>query len=374
MRLTLLALIAFASIAEQTPIAAQTDTNVREPLKVATQGRFEIGAGISDRIGDQPDNWPLLRQQFSIITPENCMKPQSIQRTPGARNFDVADRFVQFAQDNKLRIVGHCLVWAKDDRTYDWYYKDGDAIAEKDVLLARMREDILIEVGRYKGKIAMWDVVNEALDDGDEYLRPSGWVRACGEEFIAEAFRAAHEADPDALLIYNDYNNESPKKREKMIRLIETLQAQDVPIHAIGLQGHYEIDRIPFTEIEDTIVAVKKLGLKVVVSELDIDVIPRGRWWAEGGKFRDEMALINPYADGCPDEILQKQAEQYAALFRIFSKHSDTILRVSFWNLHDGDSWLNDFPWKRVNHPLLFDRNRNPKPAYHAVQDALQSK
>jgi endo-1,4-beta-xylanase len=342
-----------------------------DSLREAVAGRFEIGVGINDRIPDQKENWPLLEQQFSIITPENCMKPQGIQPTLGNRNYDVADRFVQFATDHRLRVVGHCLVWAKDDRTYPWYFLDGEQPATKEVLLARMRSDILDIVGRYRGKIAMWDVVNEALDDGDVDLRPSGWVNACGESFIAEAFRAAHEADPDAILIYNDYNNELPKKREKMLRLIASLQSQKVPIHAVGLQGHYEIDRIPFEEIENTIVAVQKLGLKLVVSELDIDVIPRGRWWAENGKFREEMAKINPYADGAPPEVLERQAEQYARLFAIFSKHSDAILRVSFWNLHDGESWLNYFPWTRVNHPLLFDRQRQPKPAFPAVLEAL---
>ncbi|MCU0708262.1 MAG: endo-1,4-beta-xylanase [Pirellula sp.] len=345
-----------------------------DSLRGAAAGRFEIGVGINDRIPEQKENWPLLKQQFSIITPENCMKPQSIQRTLGAFDFQVPDRFVEFAVTHDLRIVGHCLVWAKDDRTYDWYYKEGDRALNGQELNARMRSDIHKLVSRYRGKIAMWDVVNEALDDGEEYLRPSGWVSACGETFIAEAFRAAHEADPEALLIYNDYNNELPKKREKMLRLIRSLQEQNVPLHAIGLQGHYEIDRIPFDEIEQTIVDVRKLGLKVVVSELDIDVIPRGRWWAENGKYREELATLDPYPNGLPDDLQQRLAEQYAKLFSIFAKHSDAILRVSFWNLHDGESWLNYFPWKRVNHPLLFDRDRLPKPAYDAVLKALATR
>ena len=144
-----------------------------------------------------------------------------------------------------------------------------------------------------------------------------------------------------------------------------------MPVHAIGLQGHYEIDRIPFDEIDATLNAARKLGVKVVVSELDIDVIPRGRWWADGGAHREEMAKIDPYRDGCPPEVLQRQAEQYARLFTIFRKHADVIARVSFWNLHDGQSWLNYFPWNRVNHPLLFDRKGQPKPAYDAVIKAL---
>ena len=140
----------------------------------------------------------------------------------------------------------------------------------------------------------------------------------------------------------------------------------------MGLQGHYELDHVPFADIEATLVALGELGIKVVVSELDIDVIPRGKWWAEGGKYRDELSKSNPYVDGCPPDILQRQAEQYGKLFQIFRKHADVIARISFWDLHDGQSWLNDFPWKRTNHPLLFDRASQPKPAFDSVMKALK--
>jgi len=233
--------------------------------------------------------------------------------------------------------------------------------------LQRMKTHIDTVVGRYRGKIAMWDVVNEALDDGTNYLRSSCWSKACGEEFIVKAFHYAHAADPNALLIYNDYNNEFPSKFRKMLRLIDSLRAQNTPIHAVGLQGHYELDAVPFDDLEKILSAMKSLGMKVVVSELDIDVIPRARWWANNGVEREALSKLNPYRDGCPPEILERQAEQYARLFRLFKKYSDQIIRVTFWNLHDGQSWLNDFPWKRVNYPLLFDRHGEPKPAYTAV-------
>jgi endo-1,4-beta-xylanase len=264
------------------------------------------------------------------------------------------------------------LVWAKDDRTPAWFYLDGDKPASKEVLLARMKTYIETVAGRYRGKIAMWDVVNEALADGGGYLRESGWTRACGEEFIAKAFEYAHAADPDALLIYNDYNNELDGKREQMLKLLADLRARKAPVHAIGLQGHYELDKVPYAELEKTLIALRAEGMKAVVSELDIDVILRSRWWADGGKHRAEIAKINPYADGCPPEILTRQAEQYAKLFALFRRYPDVIIRVSFWNLHDGQSWLNDFPWKRANHPLLFDRQGQPKPAYHSVLQALR--
>jgi endo-1,4-beta-xylanase len=352
-------------------LRAQAQDRAQATLKSATRDLFEIGVGINDRIADRPADHQLLLSQFGMVTPENCMKPAQVQAAEGKWDFAQADRFVDFATKSGLKVVGHCLVWAKDDRTPAWFYRDGEKPASPELLLERMRQHIQTEVKRYRGRIAMWDVVNEALDDGKEYLRLSGWSKACGEEFIAKAFEYAHAADPDAVLIYNDYNNELPAKREKQIRLLRSLLEKKIPVHAVGLQGHYEIDRVPFKDIEDTLVAMRELGVKVVISELDIDVIPRAKWWADGGKHREELARLNPYRDGCPPEILKRQAEQYAGLFGIFRRHADTIARVSFWNLHDGQSWLNDFPWKRVNHPLLFDRQGNPKPAFGAVMSAL---
>jgi endo-1,4-beta-xylanase len=332
---------------------------------------FDIGVGISDRISERANDWALLTNQFSIVTPENCMKPDPVQRAEGRFNFRQPDAFVAFAAASQLKVCGHCLVWAKDDRTPPWFFKDGDQPANRELLLQRMKSHIDTVAGRYRGRIAMWDVVNEALDDGTHFLRPSGWTAACGEEFLIKAFEYAHAADPEALLIYNDYNNELPGKREKLIRLVKLLRERKAPVHAIGLQGHYEIDRIPFKDIEATLVAMRELGMKVVVSELDIDVIPRSKWWADDGKHREELARLDPYRDGCPPELLQRQAEQYAELLRLFRKHADVIARVSFWNLHDGQSWLNGFPWRRVNHPLLFDRQGMPKPAFDAVISAM---
>lgn len=341
-------------------------------LRAATEGTFLIGVGLSDSIAARPQDWPLLLSQFNCLTPENSLKPDPVQRVQGQFRFSQPDAFVDFATSNHLQVVGHCLVWAKDDRTPPWFYRDGTNVASGELLLARMKKHIDTVVGRYRGRIAMWDVVNEALDDGTNYLRSSGWSQACGEEFIVKAFEFAHAADPRALLIYNDYNNELTDKRAKLLRLVRSLRERNAPLHAIGLQGHYEIDRIPFADLEATLVAMRGLGIKVVVSELDIDVIPRGRWWADGGQHREELSKLNPYAEGCPPEILQRQAEQYGRLFRLFRKYSDVIARVSFWNLHDGQSWLNDFPWRRVNHPLLFDRAGRPKPAFEAVLAALR--
>jgi endo-1,4-beta-xylanase len=362
-----LAIVALTA-ASALSVAADPD---RKTLREAAGDRFEIGVGISDRIPERPEDWPLLTTQFSAVTPENCMKPVAIQPEEGKFQFAQADAFVDLATKKGLKVVGHCLVWAKDDRTPPWFFDDKGQPASRELVLERMRTHIETVVGRYRGRIAAWDVVNEALDDGGEFIRPSGWERACGEDFIAKAFEFAHAADPDAILIYNDYDNELPGKREKMIRLIESLKAKNVPVHAIGLQGHYQIGTVPTAEIEATLKAMRELGMKVVVSELDIDVVPRNRWWADGGAHREEVAKIDPYREGAPPEVLDQQARDYAELFRIFRLHDDVIGRVSFWNLHDGQSWLNYFPWTRVNHPLLFDREGQPKPAFDAVVGEL---
>jgi len=343
----------------------------RATLKDAADTHFLMGVGIRDHIPKHPEDWPLLVNHFSVVTPENSLKPDPVQVVEGQYRFEAPDAFVDFAQSKNLSVVGHCLVWAKDDRTPPWFFVEDGREASKEVVLARMEEHIKTVVQRYKGRIAAWDVVNEALADGPGYLRESGWTRICGEEFLSRAFQVAHAADPAALLIYNDYNNELDGKREKMIRLVEWMRTNHVPIHAIGLQGHYEIDRVPFAQLRTTLEAMRKLNMKVVISELDIDVIPRGRWWADNGAHRDELKTLNPYVGGCPPDVLRRQAEQYATLFSLFREYSDIIERVSFWNLHDGESWLNSFPWKRENHPLLFDRNRQPKPAFTAVIEAL---
>lgn len=350
---------------------ARAEAATAPSLREAAARLFPIGVGVHDQIANRPEDWALLTTQFSAVTPENCLKPDPVQRREGQFNFTVPDRFVAFANSNRLDVVGHCLVWAKDDRTPPWFFRDGTNQAGGALLLERMNTHIQRVAGRYRGRVAMWDVVNEALDDGTNFLRPSGWTAACGEKFISEAFKTAHLADPKALLIYNDYNNELPAKREKMIRLIQLLRAENAPVHAIGLQGHYEIDRIPFSDLEATLRAMRELKMKVVISELDIDVVPRGRWWADGGAHRDELSKLNPYPGAAPAEILERQAAQYRQLFQLFAKYPDVIARVTFWNLHDGQSWLNYFPWQRTNHPLLFDRAGKPKPAFHAVIEEL---
>jgi endo-1,4-beta-xylanase len=331
--------------------------------------RFVVGVALGGPVPDDysPAERRLILEQFGGVTPENCMKLTALQPREGEFHFEQADDFVAFARENRLEVTGHTLIWAKDDRTPAWVFLDGDKPASRELVLARMRTHIRTVVSRYRGKIASWDVVNEALDDGEPYLRPSQWLTLAGPEFVAKAFEWAHEADPDALLVYNDYNVELPRKREKLFRLVRELRDQGVPLGAVGIQGHWEIDLVPFRDIEALLDSMKTLGLKVMISELDLGLVPRGAWWADGGKNRNEVAKTDPLAGGCPPELLERQACQYAEVFRLFRDRSESIGRVTFWDLHDGRSWLNTFPWKHAEHPLLFDRDAAPKPAFKAV-------
>jgi endo-1,4-beta-xylanase len=355
--------------AENLPSKSQFPS-AREPtLREKFEQQFVVGVAMD---GNLPASYnvaelTLLRTQFAAITPANCMKMTHLQPKEGNFEFSTADSLVTFASSNQMKVCGHCLLWAKDERTPEWIFRDGEQPASRDLLLQRLHMHIKTAAGRYRGKVISWDVVNEALDDGTNFLRPSKWLSTLGDDFIVKAFQFAREADPDAVLIYNDYNVELPGKRAKLLRLLHTLKENHAPIQAVGIQGHFELNTVPYHDLEDTIIAIHELGLKVMFTELDVDVIPRARWWADGGKYHDELSRFNPYTNGCPANVLQQQAEQYGKLFALFLRHRDAIGRVTFWDLHDGRSWLNHFPWDRVNHPLLFDRDTRPKPAFEAI-------
>lgn len=344
----------------------------RRSLKEAVGTRFKMGVGVGNRVLNDPQDVALIQEHFQILTPENCMKPQGIHPAEQRWEFAATDNFASFARQHKLEMVGHCLVWAKDDRTDEWMKLEHDQPVSRETLLKRIESHVSTVVRRYADVVTQWDVVNEAVaDGGDELLRDSVYSRTTGMEFIVTAFKAARANDPDALLIYNDYNGHQPAKRKKLIEFLGKLKELGAPVDAYGMQGHFELGKTSLAELRATFEELKKLGLKVVVSELDIDVVERGRWWAEDGKYRDELRSYNPFEDGLPADEATQLAEQYAGLFRLFVEYQELIERVSFWNLHDGQSWLNYFPWRRTNHPLLFDRQRNPKPAFDAVYQVL---
>ena len=308
----------------------------------------------------------LITSQFDVITPENCMKPRAIQPREGKFNFETADALLAFAEGHGLQVTGHCLLWHTS--CPDWFFRDGDHPASRALVLARMRTHIHTLVGRYRGRVKGWDVVNEAIDDGNAYLRKTSWSTLVGEDFIAKAFEFAHEADPRAELYYNDYGIEAPVKREKALRLIRELQGKGLRIDAVGIQGHWELDAVPFAEIEEAITAFHQAGVKVMITELDLDILRRP---SHGANVAQTAPVLKDlYPDGCPPELLARQAEQYGRLFRLLRTHADAVTRVTFWGLHDGRSWLNSWPARRTNYPLLFDRDCAPKPAFTATIQA----
>ena len=336
-------------------------------LKEAYGERFDVGVAVpSGRLSDAEQG--ILVANFTAVTPENSMKADAIHPEEDRYDFREADEAVKLAQGSKLKVNGHTLVW--HSQCPDWFFSDAGQPASGDLVLKRMREHIHAVMAHFRGKVFSWDVVNEAIADDQGYLRQSKWLNSIGEDFIGEAFRAARAADPKAELYYNDYNIELPEKRAKVLRLIRELKARNVPIDGIGIQGHWILDNVPFKEIEDAIVAFHDEGLKVMITELDIDVVPRRSGADVSGG--DTAGGSNPYAQGCPPEVLQRQAQQYAALFAIFQKHADKVSRVTFWGLDDGRSWLNNWPSKRTNYPLLWSRDLQPKPALQAVLSEAQ--
>ncbi|HEY6330863.1 MAG TPA: endo-1,4-beta-xylanase [Blastocatellia bacterium] len=339
-------------------------------LKDTFKNDFLIGAALNQRIFTEEDarGDALVRAQFNCISPENALKWGSVHPQPDTYNFDMADRYVEFGEKNHMVIIGHNLVW--HHQTPDWVFQDGKGgPASRDVLLARMRDHIHTVVGRYKGRIKGWDVVNEALSN-DGTLRQSPWFKIIGEDYIDKAFEFAHEADPSAELYYNDYSMEGAAKRRGAIKLINRLKAAGIHITAVGLQGHSTLD-LPSRDEEDaTITDFAKLGIKVMITELDIDVLP-GASEFRGADINTRIELsdkVNPYRSGLSEVVQRDLALRYAALFRVFLKHRDVITRVTFWGVTDRDSWLNGWPIPgRTNYPLLFDRNYKPKLAFDAV-------
>lgn len=339
-------------------------------LKTAFEGMFVVGAALNEAhiTGRNTNGVALIKTHFNSITAENALKWQRIHPEPGVYEFELADRFVEFGEQNGMFIVGHTLVW--HHQTPRWVFQgEQGARVDRETLLERMREHIHTVVGRYKGRIKGWDVVNEALDENGN-LRNSPWLRIIGEDFIAKAFEFAHEADPDAELYYNDFSLENKPKRDGAVALIKKLKAQGVPITGVGLQGHYTMDWPSKKQLADTIRAFSKLGVKVMITELDVDVLPRpDRQRGADLTLRYEVdPKLNPYTSGLPDSAQKALAKRYADIFDVLVKHRQAVSRVTFWGVTDRDSWLNYWPMPgRTNHPLLFDRNYQPKPAYYAV-------
>jgi endo-1,4-beta-xylanase len=330
-------------------------------LKDYYKNYFPIGVAVNLRALTGEDS-ALIVREFNSITPENDMKIGLIHPEENRYSFDNADAIVAFAERNRLKIRGHNLVWHYESQTPKWFFKDKDGNqASKELVLQRLKDHITTVVSRYKGKLYAWDVANEVISDRrDEYLRNSEWYKICGEEYIAKAFQWAHEADPNALLFYNDYNEISPVKREKIYKLVKSLKDAGVPVHGVGMQGHWAVNEPTREQLDSTIKRFADLGVQVQITEFDVSVYPKEH---DARERKPEDASTQFTA-----EREQAQLEKYKMSFDVFRKYKNVISGVTFWNVSDRYSWLDNFPVKnRKDYPLLFDTNRQPKKAYWEV-------
>ncbi len=367
----LLSMACAASVGLAILLTISSSANAQTPsLKEVFKGSFLTGAALNPGEFTEADarSAALVKAQFNTITPENVLKWALIHPQPGSYSFDLADRYVSFGEKNHMFIVGHNLVW--HNQTPAWVFQDDKGNpADRETLLKRLHDHVYTVVGRYKGRINGWDVVNEALAE-DGTLRQTPWLKIIGEDYLAKAFQFAHEADPQAELYYNDYNLENEAKLKGALELLRKLQAQGVPITGVGIQGHYHMDLPTNDQVDAAITAFSKLGLMVMITELDVDVLPLALQYmgADVTLSAELQPKLNPYPTGLPDVLQQALAQRYAGLFGVFLKHRGELVRVTFWGVTDGDSWLNNWPVKgRTNYPLLFDRKAQPKPAFDAV-------
>jgi endo-1,4-beta-xylanase len=366
-----------ATISLMTLIATSGFAMAQGSLKEAFKEHFLVGAALNEAqfTEQHPAETALIKAQFNSITSENVMKWEEIHPEPGRFNFGPADRYVSFGEKHGMFMIGHTLVWHQ--QTPRWVFEDGKGgPADRETLLARLRNHIHTVVGRYKGRVHGWDVVNEALDE-DGNLRQSPWLRIIGEEYLVKAFEFAHEADPGAELYYNDFSLENEPKRNGAVRLVKKLQAAGAHITGLGTQTHARLDWPTARQVDETLTAFGKLGLKIMVTELDVDVLPsrNHNQSAEVSLHIAGDSSSNPYTNGLPADVQRALANQYAELFAVYLRHSRTLSRVTFWGVTDETSWLNNWPIRgRTSYPLLFDRQGNPKEAFNTVMHTAAGK
>ncbi|MDV7140562.1 endo-1,4-beta-xylanase [Maribacter sp. TH_r10] len=340
-------------------------------LKDHFKGSFLIGAAINDGHIDRSDSLgiQLLEKEFNSITAENIMKWMYVHPEKDSYFFDTTDKFVALGQENGMYIVGHNLVW--HSQLAEWVNPIKDSLE----MATLLKNHINTIVSRYKGKIDAWDVVNEALNE-DGTLRESVFSNTMGDSFLEVAFKEAAKTDPDAELIYNDYNLWKPEKRDGVVRLVKKLQEKGAKIDGVGIQAHWSLEGPSIEDIENSIIAFSELGVKVSFTELDVTVLPNP-WDLDGAAVNQNYnefegdPTMNPYPNGLPDSVKLQLSNRYQDIFNLFTKHKDKINRVTFWGVQDGQSWLNNWPINgRTNYPLFFDRNYQPKKVYTDIISA----
>ncbi|MBK6825643.1 MAG: endo-1,4-beta-xylanase [Chitinophagaceae bacterium] len=362
------------SPAQQLNTKGQTEKVLKEVYKNA----FLMGTAVTPVItsGTDKASQDIVISHFNSITVENVMKAALINPEPGVFRFGPADDFVAFGAKNNMFIVAHTLVW--HNQCPAWFFTNASGKPNsKAEQIERLREHIRVVAGRYAGKVHAWDVVNEVIDNDGSY-RPTSWVNAFGngDTLVKYAFQFAAEYAPNTELYYNDFNAWRPEKRDGIVRLVKTLQQQGIQIDGVGMQGHWGLNYPRTKYIEDAIDAYAACGIKVMITELDVDVLPltkEGQIIGQGMadkqfQLEEFKTFLDPYPKQLPDSMQTLLANRYAELFGIFYQKKEKIARVTLWGVHDGMSWKNDYPIPgRTNYPLLWNRDKKPKPALDAV-------
>ena len=350
--------------------------NHKVTLKDALKDKFLIGVAMNEAQITETDSSSvaIIKNHFNSITAENCMKSGEIQPEEGKFNFDLPDKFVKFGEENNMYIIGHTLVW--HSQAPGWFFTDkAGKDVSREVLIERMKNHIFTVVGRYKGKVKGWDVVNVAIED-DGSWRKTKFYNIIGEDYIKLAFQFAHEADPDADLYYNDYSMAHEGRRNAVVKMVNNLKSQGVKIDGVGMQGHMDMVFPDLDEFEKSMLAFAETGVKLMITELDVTVLPRPGIdvGAEISASFEYQQKLNPYAEGLPDSVSIALNNRYNDIFKLFLKHSDILERVTLWGVYDGQSWRNNWPVRgRTDYPLIFDRNFQPKPVVKSIVEEAET-
>ena len=346
------------------------------PSLQSTLGKhFLIGVAVDTRLpaGQDPAAEAIVIEQFNQVVAENCMKGEENHPEVNRFDFTDGDKLVDWAERNGKTVIGHCLVW--HSQPPKWMFTDANGkTVSREVLIGRMYNHIMTVVTHYKGKIKGWDVVNEAFEDDGSY-RKSPYYNIIGPEFIELAFQFAHEADPNVELYYNDYSTSKPGKREAICKLVRSLKSKGLRIDAVGMQSHNGYNYPDYAEYEKSIEAFAAEGVKVMMTELDVNMLPNpeGFGGAEISQNFELQAKYNPYVKGLDKKAQKLFNQRYLDLFKIIERHKNVISRVTFWGVNDGHTWLNDWPIKgRTNYPTLIDRNNQLKPVVKEIEKLFE--
>jgi endo-1,4-beta-xylanase len=353
---------------------AETKESQLSSLRSLAGGRPLIGTAVPTNFVKNytEAETELLARQFDSVTPENCMKWPSLCPKDGEYRFEPADSLMEFAKKNNQSVVGHTLLFNRDGNYPNWLFRDGEKEADPKLVWKRVENHVEKLMSRYAGQIYSWDVLNEFVEVPAPGYRVTDLTRVLGGDYPVRLFKLAAEIDPKAKLTYNDFAVENPQRLKAILAFVRGLREKGCRVDAVGSQSHLEVGEPAAEQIDAMIKQFAAEGFNSALTELDIDVISRKNHWGSNKKI--DPAKQNPYANGCPAEVLAQQAEQYRKLIETVIANRKNVDRVTLWGISDRHSWLNKWPWERVNHGLLFDREAKPKPAFHAFAEALAKK